>query len=189
MTLTWTLSLLLNNRATLEKVQEELDVHVGKERLVTESDLDKLEYLQAFIKESMRLSLSLSLSPAIPINAPLEFSEDCIIGGYNIWKLQRDPKVWSIHCSTHRDIDVKGHHFELLPFGSGRRVCPGAAFTVQITQLVPASFLQAFEISTPENVWVDMTVSPGLSALKTTPLEIIVKTRLASGIFEQIYDL
>lgn len=199
--LTWALSLLLNNNAALEKVQEELDLHVGKERLVTESDLNKLQYLQAAVKESMRLY------PVGGLGGHREFSEDCIVGGYhvpkgtrlliNLWKMHRDPLVWADplmfkperFLTTHRDVDVKGQNFELLPFGGGRRACPGINLALQMTHLVLANLLQAFEISsTPGNFPVDMTVSPGMTTMKATPLEIMVKPRMSSGIFNQLYD-
>lgn len=196
----WVLSLLLNNRPALEKVQEELDMHIGKERLVTESDLNQLEYLQAVVKESMRLY------PAGGFSGPREFSEDCMVGGYhvpkgtrlllNLWKMHRDPLVWSDplkfkperFLTTHKDVNVKGQNFELLPFGGGRRACPAISLGLQMTHFALASLLQAFEISTPANAPVDMTVSPGMSTMKATPLEIMFKPRLSSGTFDQLYD-
>ncbi|RVX15239.1 Cytochrome P450 82A3 [Vitis vinifera] len=134
-TLTWALSLILNNRETLKKAQEELDTHVGKERLVNASDISKLVYLQAIVKETLRLR------PPGPLSGPRQFTEDCIIGGYhvpkgtrlvlNISKLHRDPSVWldpeefqpERFLTTHRDVDARGQHFQLLPFGAGRRSC------------------------------------------------------------------
>lgn len=194
--LTWTLSLLLNHRHELEKVQEELDNIVGKERLVSESDIDKLVYLQAVAKETVRLY------PAGPVSGIREFSEDCIVGGYhvakgtrlmvNLWRMHRDPKVWSDpmefkperFLTTHKDMDVKGQHFELIPFGAGRRACPGINFALPMTCLALASLLQAYEISTPDNAEVDMTGSPGLTNAKATPLQVVLKPRLPNHLFE-----
>ncbi|XP_027353750.1 cytochrome P450 CYP82D47-like [Abrus precatorius] len=190
-TLTWGLSLLLNNRHALIKIQEELDEHVGKERLVNESDIKKLVYLQAVVKETMRLY------PAGPLSGPREFTQDCSLGGYhikagtrfilNIWKLHRDPRVWldalefqpERFLDTHKGVDVKGQHFELLPFGGGRRACPGISFGLQMTHLALASFLQAFEVMTPSNAQVDMSATFGLTNIKTTPLDVLVKPRLS----------
>lgn len=189
-TMTWALSLLLNNRQALKKVQDELDEHVGKERLVNESDIDKLVYLQAAIKETLRLYA------AGPLSGPREFTQNCTLGGYhiqtgtrlifNIWKLHRDSRVWSNplefqperFITTHKDVDVKGQHFELLPFGGGRRSCPGIPFALQMTHLALAAFLQAFEVTTPNNAQVDMSATFGLTFIKTTPLEVLVKPRL-----------
>lgn len=194
-TITWTLALLLNNRHALEKAQEELDTQIGKGRLVNESDINKLVYLQAIVKESLRLY------PAGPLAGAREFDEDCTVGSYfvpkgtrlivNIWKLQRDPGVWSDplefkperFLTSHQDIDVKGQHFELIPFGAGRRLCPGISFGLQMTQLVLATFLHGFHISTPSNEPVDMTGSPGLTNIKATPLEILLKPRLSPSLY------
>ncbi|XP_060673041.1 cytochrome P450 CYP82D47 [Ziziphus jujuba] len=188
-TLSWALSLLLNNRNTLKKAQEELDLQVGRGRSVQESDLKKLVYLQAIIKETMRLH------PAAPL-APHESMEDCKMGGYhvpagtrvliNIPKIQRDPSVWpdplefrpERFLTTHKDVDVGGQHFELLPFGSGRRVCPGVSFSLQIIQLVLATLLHGFEIETPFDEAVDMTEKPGLVIPRAAPLEVLLKPRL-----------
>ena len=73
--LTWAIALLLNNRHVLKIAQDELDVQVGKERIVNESDLSKLVYLQAIVKETLRLY------PSAPLSGPREFTENCIIGG------------------------------------------------------------------------------------------------------------
>ena len=188
-TIVWALSLVLNHSSVLKKVQDELDLHVGKERLVNESDITNLVYLQAVVKETLRLY------PAGPLSGPREFTEDCIIGGYhvskgtrlitNLWKIQTDPRIWpdpiefkpERFLTTHKDVDVKGKHFELIPFGSGRRLCAGISFGVQMTQLVLASLLQAFEVSTDGPV--DMTAIFGLTNVKATPLDLLVKPRLS----------
>ena len=159
--LTWTLSLLLNNRETLKKAQQELDIQVGRERHVKELDVKNLEYLQAILKETMHLY------HAAPLLVPHESLEDCTLAGYNIPtgtrllvnvpKLHRDPSVWvdptefrpERFLTTHKGVDVKGQHFELIPFGSGRRMCPGISFALQVTQLTLATLLHTFEIATP----------------------------------------
>ncbi|XVE69972.1 hypothetical protein DITRI_Ditri10aG0034000 [Diplodiscus trichospermus] len=189
-TLTWILSLLLNNRHVLKKVQEELDIHVGKDKLVEESDIKKLVYLQAIIKETLRLY------PAGPLLLPHVAMEDCVVSGYHIpagtrlfinaHKLHRDPRVWSDPCefqperflTTHKDIDVKGQNFELIPFGSGRRMCPGVSFALQVLELTVASLLQGFEFGTPLDEPVDMTEGIGLTNLKATPLQVYLTPRL-----------
>uniref|UniRef100_A0A7N2L6Y3 Cytochrome P450 n=2 Tax=Quercus lobata TaxID=97700 RepID=A0A7N2L6Y3_QUELO len=191
-TLTWALSLLLNNREALKKAKQELDIQVGRERQVKESDVKNLEYLQAILKETMRLY------PAGPLLVPHESLEDCTLAGYNIPigtrllvnvpKLHRDPSVWvnptefrpERFLTTHKDVDVKGQHFELIPFGSGRRMCPGISFALQVTQLTLATLLHTFEIATPSNEPVDMTEKVGLTNLKATPLEVSLTPCLAA---------
>ncbi|KAJ9186669.1 hypothetical protein P3X46_002215 [Hevea brasiliensis] len=188
--LTWIVSLLLNNRHVLKKAQEELDMLVGRERLVNESDISKLIYLQAIIKETLRLY------PPAPLSGPREIREDCTISGYhvkkgtrlipNLWKIHTDPRIWpnplefkpERFLTSHKYIDVKGQNFELIPFGSGRRACPGTSFGLPTVHIALASFLQAFEILNPTSGPIDMTESPGLTNIKATPLEILVSPRL-----------
>ncbi|XP_058220936.1 cytochrome P450 CYP82D47-like isoform X1 [Rhododendron vialii] len=189
--LTWALSLLLNNRHVLKKAQDELDLHVGKERRVDESDVNKLFYLQAIVKETLRLY------PAGPLSGPRELTEDCTIRGYhipkgtrlipNLWKIQRDPMKWADplvfrperFLAAQKDVDVKGQHYELIPFGAGRRACPGIAFALQMLHLVLARLLHEFELSTPDDALVDMTESAGLTNAKATPLQVLITSRLA----------
>ncbi|GKB40695.1 cytochrome P450 CYP82D47-like protein [Tanacetum coccineum] len=189
--LTWALSLLLNNRNVLKKAQEELDTHVGKDRRINESDIQNLVYLQAIIKETLRLY------PAGFLGGPRAFLEDCTVAGYhvpkgtwllvNMWKLHHDPNIWSVPCDfiperfltpKHKDVDVKGTDFELIPFGAGRRSCPGIGLAVQMLNVVLATLLQNFKMSTANDAQVDMTESPRLTNAKATPLEVLFVPRL-----------
>ena len=68
-TLTWAISLLLNNRHVLKRAQDELDAEVGRERIVSESDISKLVYIQAIVKETLRLY------PVVPLSAQHEFTD------------------------------------------------------------------------------------------------------------------
>ncbi|XP_015872960.3 cytochrome P450 CYP82D47 [Ziziphus jujuba] len=194
-TIIWALSLLLNNRHALKKAKDELDAIVGHERFVKESDLNQLVYLQATIKETLRLY------PAAPLAGPRIFTEDCIIGGFhvpkgtrlitNLWKIHTDSEIWEDplefkperFLTTHKDIDFSGQNFEYMPFGSGRRACPGSSFGLQMVSLSLASFLHAFEISTPLDAPVDMTESSGMTNLKATPLDVLVKPRLPAKLY------
>ncbi|XP_065620630.1 xanthotoxin 5-hydroxylase CYP82C4-like [Quercus suber] len=188
--LTWALALLLRNPETLTKVQEELDIHIGRERQVKESDMKNLVYLQAILKETMRLY------PATPLLVPHESMEDCTLFGYHVpagtrlivdlSKLHRDPNVWvdpsefrpERFLTTHKHVDVRGQNFEFIPFGSGRRMCPGISFALQVMQLTLATLLHAFEISSPSDELVDMTEKGGLTNQKATPLEVYLTPRL-----------
>ncbi|XP_076940424.1 cytochrome P450 CYP82D47-like [Bidens hawaiensis] len=190
-TLTWALSLLLNNPKALKTAQEEIDEHVGKGRLVDESDLRNLVYLDAIIKETLRLY------PAAPLSLPHESMEDCIVNGYNIpkgtrllanlWKIHRDPNIWSNPCefkperflTSQKDIDLKGKHYELLPFGSGRRMCPGVSFALQVLPLTLANVIHQFVIHKPSNEPIDMSESLGITTIKATPLEVLLAPRLS----------
>ena len=196
-TLTWTLSLLLNNREVLNKVIHELDTQVGKEKMAIKTDLMKLEYLQAIIKETLRLY------PPAPLNLPHESIENCIIGGYhvpagtrlltNLSKLQRDPMLYSDplefrperFLTTHKDVDVKGQHFELIPFGAGRRMCPGISFGLQLMQITLATLLHGFDIVTPDGGPVDMVEISGMTNIKASPLQVILSPRLSDQVYRQ----
>ncbi|PWA57966.1 cytochrome P450 monooxygenase [Artemisia annua] len=193
-TLTWALSLLLNNPKALKTVQDEIDEHVGRKRPVAESDMKNLVYLEAVIKETLRLY------PAAPLAVPYKSMEDCVVSGYNIpkgtrllinlWKLQHDPNSWSDpdefklerFMTTQKDIDVKGKHFELLPFGSGRRICPGVFFALQALCLTSATLIQQFKPEKPSDEPIDMSESSGLTTSKATPLEVLLYPRVSFDI-------
>nr|KYP45324.1 Cytochrome P450 82A3 [Cajanus cajan] len=190
-TLTWALSLLLNNREILNKVIDELETQIGKKKRIEISDLTKLEYLQCIIKETLRLY------PPAPLNLPHETMEDCTVGGYhvptgtrlltNISKLQRDSSLYldplefrpERFLTTHKDVDVKGQHFELIPFGAGRRMCPGLSFSLPVMQLSLATLLHGFDIVTPDEKPVDMREQIGLTNIKASPLHVILTPRLS----------
>ncbi|KAI3522079.1 hypothetical protein L1887_11558 [Cichorium endivia] len=194
-TLIWALSLLLNNPDALKTAQDELDEYVGRDRLVEEYDIKNLVYLQAIIKETLRLY------PAAPISVPRESMDNCIVAGYsipkgtrliiNLWKLHRDPKIWSDpnqfrperFLTSQKDIDVKGQHYELLPFGSGRRMCPGVSFALQSMHLTLASLIQAFELVKPSKEAIDMSESLGLTNMKASPLQVLLRPRLSINMY------
>ncbi|XP_058081651.1 cytochrome P450 CYP82D47-like [Magnolia sinica] len=195
-TLTWALSLLMNNRHVLKKAQAELDLHVGKDRHVEESDIKNLVYLQAIAKETM------CLYPAAPLSGPHEAMEDCHIGGFyvpvgtrlltNIWKLHRDPNVWQDpsefqperFLTDHVDVDVRGQHFEYVPFGSGRRICPGISFALQVLHLTLARLIHGFDLATPMDEPVDMTEGIGTNIIKESRLEVLFSPRLPFKLYE-----
>nr|GEZ29011.1 cytochrome P450 CYP82D47-like [Tanacetum cinerariifolium] len=162
-------------------------MHVGNDRQINDSDIKDLVYLQAVVKETLRLY------PVSFQGGPIAFSKDCTIAGYhvpkgtwlliNMWKLHRDPNIWSdsfefrperFLTSNHKDIDIKGTHFELIPFGVGRRACPGMALGLQMLHIVLATLLQNFEMSTPNGAEVDMTESAGITNAKATLLKVLV---------------
>lgn len=195
-TLTWTLSLLLNHAEALKKAQRELDALVGKDRRVSESDLKNLPYLQAVIKETLRLY------PAAPLSIPHESMEDCNVSGYfipkgtrlilNLHKIHRDPLVWpemsefrpERFLTTHKHVNLRGQNFELIPFSSGRRMGPGVSLALQVMGLVLGSFLHAFDIMTPGDEAVDMEETMGATNLKASPLEVLITPRIPDHIYQ-----
>ncbi|XVE82717.1 hypothetical protein DITRI_Ditri16bG0028400 [Diplodiscus trichospermus] len=196
--LLWSLSLLLNNREALKKAKEELAIHVGKDRHVEESDINNLVYLQAIIKETFRLY------PPGPVLGSRAAMEHCTLSnGYhvtpgtrlliNAWQIHHDERVWTNphkfqperFLTSHKDLDLRGQNYILIPFGAGRRACSGASLAVQVVHLTLASVLHSFEFETPGNKPVDMTESPGLENVKATPLEVLLKPCLSP----ELYDL
>ncbi|XP_028058717.1 xanthotoxin 5-hydroxylase CYP82C4-like isoform X2 [Camellia sinensis] len=196
-TLTWALSLLLNNRRVLKAAQQELDIQIGRHKWVQESDITKLPYLQAIVKETLRLY------PPGPLAGPREATQDCHVGGYfvpkgtrlivNLWKLQRDPRIWTHpdefrperFITDHANVGYRGQQHEYIPFSSGRRMCPGVTFGLQVVQLTLARLLHGFNIATPMEVPVDMTEGLGIALPKVNPLEAVLTPRLP---FEAYYE-
>ncbi|KAF5181829.1 Cytochrome p450 [Thalictrum thalictroides] len=194
--LTWTLSILMNHRDVLKKAQEEIDQHVGKDRKVDDKDVVKLVYLNAIVKESMRLCLVGPLIERITV-------EDCEIGGFhvkagtrvvvNIWKMQRDPELWSDDpcafrperfLTTNANVELRGQNFELIPFGSGSRMCPGVTFALELIHLTLARLIHGFELGTPGDMEVDMTETSSVTNCKATPLEILLTPRLKPKLYD-----
>ncbi|KAK4482967.1 hypothetical protein RD792_010141 [Penstemon davidsonii] len=197
-TLTWAISLLLNNNHAFTLAQEELDAKVGMNKWVEESDIKNLHYLQSIIKETLRLY------PPGPLAGPHQATKDCNIGGYyvpkgtrlivNLWKLHRDPNVWidfnefrlERFLNEHRNVDFKGKHFEYIPFGAGRRMCPGMTFGLQVVHLTLARLIQGFNISTYMGGPVDMGEGLGIALPKLKPLEVVLTPRLAHELYENL---
>ncbi|KAF9597333.1 hypothetical protein IFM89_017236 [Coptis chinensis] len=183
----WALAELINHPDMLKTAREEIDSVVGKSRLVEESDIQNLPYLQAIVKETLRLH------PTGPLILR-ESTEDCTIGEYdipkgtrlfvNVWAIGRDPKHWEnpLEFRPNRflteegtgksQLDVRGQHFHLLPFGTGRRGCPGTTLALQVLQTTLASMIQCFEwnVGDGKNATVDMTEAPGLTLPRAQPL-------------------
>ncbi|XP_038899514.1 cytochrome P450 CYP82D47-like [Benincasa hispida] len=196
----WALSLLLNNPDTLKKLQVELHEQVGQERKVEESDVKNLLYLQAVVKETLRLY------PAVPIALPHESIENCIVADYHIstqtrllvnrQKLQRDPLVWKDpnefrperFLSRENHFDVRGQNPQLVPFGSGRMMCPGISFALQFVSLTLANLLHMFEVSRPSNELIDMEMGVGTTCIRKNSLEIVLNPRLPAEVYENLYQ-
>ncbi|XP_078182668.1 cytochrome P450 98A1-like isoform X2 [Carex rostrata] len=187
----WAMAELVRNPHVQAKAQEELDRVVGRNRVMNETDFSKLPYLQAVVKESLRLH------PPTPLMLPHKATTDVKLGGYNIpkganvlvnvWALARDPKVWKNPLEyrperfIEEDIDIKGSDFRILPFGAGRRVCPGAQLGINLVASMLGHLLHHFKWTlssgiTPEDV--DMTESPGMVTFMQKPLKAVATPRL-----------
>nr|TKS07549.1 hypothetical protein D5086_0000113140 [Populus alba] len=166
-----------------------------KRKMVEESDIKNLRYLQAIVKETLRLY------PPGPLTGIREAMEDCSIGGYdvpkgtrlvvNIWKLHRDPRVWKNpnefkpdrFLTTHADLDFRGQNMEFIPFSSGRRSCPAINLGLIVVHLTLARILQGFDLTTVAGLPVDMIEGPGIALPKETPLEVVIKPRLGLELY------
>ncbi|CAI0431264.1 unnamed protein product [Linum tenue] len=194
-TLTWMLSNLLNNRRAMAALKQEIDEKVGKDRIVEDSDLENLTYLHAVIRETLRMN------PAGPISVPRVASEDITIRGYhvpkgtrffaNFWKLHRNPEMFPEPDEFRPErfhekevkVDIYGRDFEYLPFGTGRRSCPGMNFGMQVVQLTAARLIQAFDFGTPFDLPVDMTEADSTTLAKAKPLEVVLTPRLSPELY------
>lgn len=153
--LEWTMAELISHPPDMRKLQDEIRAAVGGADFVTEEHLDKVRYLKAVIKEAFRLH------PPLPLLVPREPSADAEILGHhvpagtqvviNAWAIGRDPATWERAEEFWPErfldsaVDFKGLGFELIPFGAGRRGCPGVGFATPTLEMALASLLYHFD--------------------------------------------
>ncbi|XP_061348252.1 3,9-dihydroxypterocarpan 6A-monooxygenase-like [Gastrolobium bilobum] len=175
----WALAELINNPHVMEKARQEIDSVTGKIRLIKESDLVNLPYLQAIVKETLRIH------PTAPFIGR-ESSESCIVCGYeipaktslivNLWSMGRDPNLWKDplefrperFISEENQLDVRGQNFQLMPFGTGRRMCPGTSLALQVVPTTLAAMIQCFEWKVDGTV--NMEEKPAMTLPRSYPL-------------------
>ncbi|KAJ3685549.1 hypothetical protein LUZ61_014713 [Rhynchospora tenuis] len=182
-TIEWAMSLLLKNPAALAKARHEIDTVVGRDRLVEESDVPSLPYLRAVINETLRLH------PAVPLDVPHESATECIIGGYkipkgttlliNIYAIHRDPSLWKDpkEFRPERFENGKAEGLWLLPFGMGRRKCPGEGLAIRMIALALGTLIQCFEWERTGAEEIDMTEGPGIVMAKAVRLDAMYRPR------------
>ncbi|XP_017240707.1 cytochrome P450 71B34 isoform X2 [Daucus carota subsp. sativus] len=183
----WAMTLLIKNPASMEKVQQEVR-DLGRQRgFVDEDDIEKLVYLKAVVKEVLRLW------PPAPI-LRRETTEKCVVSGYDIeaktwvyvntYAIGRDPECWDNPDEflperfMNNSIDFRGQDFELIPFGAGRRICPGISMGATTTELVLANLLYSFNWELPpgkNREDIDMAAQPGLTVHKKNHLCLVPK--------------
>ncbi|RZC86910.1 hypothetical protein C5167_030263 [Papaver somniferum] len=155
----WTMSELIKNPKIMKKAQEEVRSVVGNKTRVEEKDINQMNYLKCVVKETLRLHAP------VPTVVRMNSSDSVKIGGYdipsntgifiNIWAIQRNPKYWDKpeeFCPERFEsnpIDFKGQDFEFIPFGSGRRGCPGVSFGLAVVELLVANLLYRFDWKLP----------------------------------------
>ncbi|CAI9109293.1 OLC1v1009095C1 [Oldenlandia corymbosa var. corymbosa] len=190
-TVEWTLSELIRHPQTMKKLQKEIEDKVGNARILEESDLEGLVYLDMVVKESMRLH------PVATLGLPHESLEDCIVDGFhlekrtrliiNIWAIGRDPCVWTDPESfiperfLGSSVDLQGHDFKLIPFGFGRRSCPGLQLALTVMRFVLAQLVHCFDWKLADNVepsHLDMSETFGIVTSRAKSLKVVPIYRL-----------
>ncbi|KAM3405955.1 hypothetical protein ACQJBY_000159 [Aegilops geniculata] len=191
----WAMAEMMHNPGDLLQLQQELGDMVGLGRNVDESDLNNLSFLKCVIKETLRLH------PPIPL-LHRENAKDCVVGSYsvprgssvniNVFAMSRDANVWK-DADTFRPsrfmagegeaagVDFKGGCFQFLPFGSGRRSCPGMALGLFSLELVIAQLAHGFNWALPDGKKpseLDMGDIFGLTAPRATRLWVVPTPRL-----------
>ncbi|XP_026410214.1 geraniol 8-hydroxylase-like [Papaver somniferum] len=178
---------MMQHPEIMKRVQAELEQVVGINNTVEESHLSELHYLNAVVKETFRLH------PAAPLLLPHSPSSSCEIGGYiipkgvtvlcNAWSIHRGPQVWSDPLKFHPErfltdedvikFDFTGNNLSYLPFGSGRRICPGIPLAKTMLLYVLGSLVHSFDWRLPKDTKVDFKGTLGVALKKATPLVVI----------------
>ncbi|KAF5185352.1 Cytochrome p450 [Thalictrum thalictroides] len=184
-TMEWAMSLMVNNPQVIKKAQAEIDVRIEKGRLLDESDINKLPYLHCIINETLRMY------PPAPLLVPHESSQDCAVGGFivprgtmllvNVWGIQSDPKLWDeptkFKPERFEGLEGTREGFKFMPFGSGRRGCPGEGLAMRVVALALGALIQCFDWERVDEKMVDMSEGLGITLPKAQPLEAKCRTR------------
>ncbi|MFS8000080.1 putative cytochrome P450 [Helianthus anomalus] len=184
--LEWAFTELVKHPRVLSKVQDEVRTILKGKQQINQDDIGNMKYLKAVLKETLRLH------PPIPTLVPRVARQDAKVMGYDIakgtrviinaWAIARDPKVWDdpnefrperfLDCT----IDFKGRDFDLIPFGAGRRGCPGIAFAMTTNESLLVNLLHKFDWQLPNGGNeddLDMNEQPGLTISKKVPLMVV----------------
>nr|UQZ09630.1 geissoschizine oxidase [Strychnos sp.] len=184
----WAMSEMMRNPKVFKKAQDEVRrAFKGKNRICA-SELHKLEYLKLVIKEALRMH------PPAPLLFPRKAREDCEIGGYtipagtmvwvNYWAVGRDPQLWhdadkfEPERFSDTSIDFNGSHSELIPFGAGRRICPGILYSATNLELLLSALLYHFDWELPSGEKpeeIDMDEFYGSGCIRKNPLALVPK--------------
>lgn len=179
---------LMKNPTVMAKVQAEVRYAFKGMETVEESEIHRLKYLKFVIKETLRLHPPAALLPRA-------CRDECTVNGYsiplnsrvlvNVWSIGRDPKYWNQPETfqperfENSSIDFGGSCFEYLPFGAGKRICPGMNFGLANIELTLAQLLYHFDWNMPEGMTpddIDMTEEFGLSVARKNPLYLVPTT-------------
>ncbi|MED6207196.1 hypothetical protein PIB30_033589 [Stylosanthes scabra] len=191
-TTTWIMTGLMKNPRVMKKAQEEIRSLYGKKKFIEDEDIQKLVYLKAVIKETFRY-----YAPA-PL-VPREFNKKSKIAGYeieaktivyvNVFAIHRDPETWNDpevfyperFIDRHAHVNFTGQDFELIPFGAGRRICPGISLGSASVELITANLLNSFDWEMPQGMKreeIDNEGLPGLAMHKKNHLCLVGKNHV-----------
>ncbi|CAL5082509.1 unnamed protein product [Urochloa decumbens] len=196
-TLEWAMAELVANPRVMAKLQDEIarvSTAGGDHPTVAESDLSKMGYLKAVFKEVLRLH-----APA-PLLVPHESTTPAVVQGYeipaktalfvNAWAIGRDPAAWDAPEEFRPErflggggaaaVDFRGTDYQFIPFGAGRRICPGINFALPVLELALASLVHHFDWELPGGMRpadLDMGEEPGLTTPRRVPLVLLPKCK------------
>lgn len=185
----WTMAELVLNPQVQKRAQAELDEVVGRHRSVRDEDIPKLPYLQAVVKETLRMH------PPGPLLSWARLSTEdvniadgmCVPAGttamVNMWSITHDPQIWDsplefrperfVVSEGGENVDVRGNDLRLAPFGAGRRVCPGKALGLATVNLWVAKLLHRFQWLPHTEHPVDLSEVLKLSCEMANPLHSV----------------
>ncbi|KZV53176.1 geraniol 8-hydroxylase-like [Dorcoceras hygrometricum] len=185
-TLEWAMTEAIRNPEIMKKAKSELEEIVGKGKIISEEEVQRLPYLRCMVKETLRIH------PPVPFLIPRKVEEDVQVCGYtvprnsqilvNAWAIGRDGDAWKnpLEFKPERflgsEIDVRGRDFELIPFGAGRRICPGLPLAIRMVPVILGSLLNSFDWkleggSSPDEV--DVEEKFGITLQKAIPLRAV----------------
>ncbi|XBI42716.1 hypothetical protein VPH35_107570 [Triticum aestivum] len=183
--LDWGMSELVRNPRVMDKLQCKIREAFRGKAAISEGDIEArdLPHLKLVVKENIRLH------PSVPLLVPRESVDPCQVNGYmipagsrvvvNVWAIGRDPRYWEdveeFKPERFEDssLDFMGSNYEFLPFGSGRRMCPGISYGLAVLQMAFVQLCYHFNWSLPEGISeVDMTEGGGLGLRRKSPLRL-----------------
>ncbi|KAF6147482.1 hypothetical protein GIB67_021308 [Kingdonia uniflora] len=184
----WSMAELMIKPHLMKKAQEEVRRVVGTKSHVSEEDIHQMEYLRCVIKEVLRLHPPISmLVPRVSYTTANVLGYDIpanTIVLINAYAIQRDPELWENaeefipERFSNDNNDFRGQDYKFMPFGSGRRTCPGMGFAIIVVETVVANLLFHFDWKLPSDVVdLDMGEAPGMNVNRRIPLHLVPVSR------------
>ncbi|KAJ4794139.1 Cytochrome P450 [Rhynchospora pubera] len=188
-TMEWAMAELIRHPEVMKQVQQEVRSTVWTRGELNEESVGEMKFLKAVISETLRLH------PPAPILAPRETTQEIKLLGYHIpaktrviinaWAIGRDPESWGDRAEkfwperfVDNPVDYKGQDFQFIPFGVGRRGCPGINFANRVVELALASLLYNFDWQLPDGMRgesLDMTETAGITVHLKNKLNLVAK--------------